>query len=401
MLRARGVIQTIVDQHAEEAAFLWLLRDQAVDAPHYDSEDLARLDERVEAHLDGLRVAGPAGFALAKLNFESQRERGEAFAACALALESRDLTVIGELLDLAYVDAETRRGAVGALAWLDPAKLNGLVQPMLSSQRCYYGLAACSVHRVDPGRQLVDVFDHDDALVRARAYRLAGEVGRADLLASLDHRAATGETDRDALLFLHQSAVLLGDRGDHLEALGSAVSAGDWRGLRALIPALGHAGAKRWISACSDERMRIVATGLLGDPEVVPWLIKLMADDDLARLAGEAFALITGVDLAYDDLDRDQPEGFEAGPTEDPSDEKVAMDEDEDLPWPDPERIGKWWAGNGRRFPVGERYLLGLSLDASACRTALKQGFQRQKRSATHVLAALETASGVKNWRVR
>src|SRR5690242_4412825 len=45
----------VVGRHADEASFLWLLRDGAVRAPHYTLRDLARLDERVEAHLDGLR----------------------------------------------------------------------------------------------------------------------------------------------------------------------------------------------------------------------------------------------------------------------------------------------------------------------------------------------------------
>src|SRR5262245_61028631 len=42
----------VVGRHADEAPFLWSLRDGAVSAPHYALRDLARLDERVEAHLD-------------------------------------------------------------------------------------------------------------------------------------------------------------------------------------------------------------------------------------------------------------------------------------------------------------------------------------------------------------
>jgi hypothetical protein len=56
------VIPTIIEQHAEEAAFLWLLRDAAVRAPHYSLKNLADLDNRVEAHLDGLRIAGLEGW---------------------------------------------------------------------------------------------------------------------------------------------------------------------------------------------------------------------------------------------------------------------------------------------------------------------------------------------------
>jgi len=55
------IIANVVLQHAEEAAFLWLLRHAAVAAPHYSLADLGKLDGRVEAHLDGLRIAGPDG----------------------------------------------------------------------------------------------------------------------------------------------------------------------------------------------------------------------------------------------------------------------------------------------------------------------------------------------------
>jgi hypothetical protein len=41
--------------------------------------------------------------------------------------------------------------------------------------------------------------------------------------------------------------------------------------------------------------------------------------------------MITGVDIAYEDLEGEWPEGFEAGPTENPENENVAMDPDEDL----------------------------------------------------------------------
>lgn len=52
------VITEIVSQHAEEAAFLWLLRSNAIRQPHYALKDLVKLDERVEAHLDAVPATG-------------------------------------------------------------------------------------------------------------------------------------------------------------------------------------------------------------------------------------------------------------------------------------------------------------------------------------------------------
>jgi len=55
---------------------------------------------------------------------------------------------------------------------------------------------------------------------------------------------------------------------------------------------------------------------------------------DGLRVAGESFSLITGANIAYEDLDGEKPDGFEAGPTENPEDEDVAMDADLNLAWP-------------------------------------------------------------------
>jgi len=54
------VVEEIIEKHAEDTAYLWLQRDAAVREPHYSLADLARLDNRVEANIDGLRIAGDA-----------------------------------------------------------------------------------------------------------------------------------------------------------------------------------------------------------------------------------------------------------------------------------------------------------------------------------------------------
>ncbi len=74
------IITQIVSQHAEEAAFLWLLRSNAIHQPHYALKDLAKLDDRVAAHLDGLRVAEEPDWELcttARANGEErEKQRG-------------------------------------------------------------------------------------------------------------------------------------------------------------------------------------------------------------------------------------------------------------------------------------------------------------------------------------
>jgi uncharacterized protein (TIGR02270 family) len=117
------------------------------------------------------------------------------------------------------------------------------------------------------------------------------------------------------------------------------------------------------------------------------WLIQQMSVPENARAAGEAFSMITGVDLAYEDLETDRPEGFEAGPTDEPDDENVEMDPDEDLPWPDAELVDKWWGSNRGRFANGQRYFLGGPAAEPAWRSGLAGGFQRQRHAAALELA--------------
>jgi len=139
----------------------------------------------------------------------------------------------------------------------------------------------------------------------------------------------------------------------------------------------------------SNTRLVIKGAGLAGDPHYVPWLIKQMEDPKLARLAGESFSFMIGLDLAYLDLDRRRPENFESGPNDDPRDDNVAMDEDEGLPWPDPVKIHAWWRGNRSQFAVGTRYFMGEAVNWENCVRVLREGFQRQRVAAAQYLCLL------------
>jgi uncharacterized protein (TIGR02270 family) len=108
---------------------------------------------------------------------------------------------------------------------------------------------------------------------------------------------------------------------------------------------------------------------------------------ELARVAGESFTLITGVDLAYQDLEGDWPEGFEAGPSENPEDKDVALDAYEDLPWPDPTLVAAWWDEHRGGFQSGIRYFLGSPIDLPHLQRVLIDGQQRQRAAAALELA--------------
>jgi hypothetical protein len=60
----RPHVLPVVQQHAEETAFLRNVRSVLVAAPHVKLLHLRRLDDRLAAHLDGLAVAGEFGWKL-------------------------------------------------------------------------------------------------------------------------------------------------------------------------------------------------------------------------------------------------------------------------------------------------------------------------------------------------
>ena len=157
---------------------------------------------------------------------------------------------------------------------------------------------------------------------------------------------------------------------------------------------LPHASAIDWHSELARHpdayRLAIIGAGVIGDPVLIAWLIDRMERPELARVAGESFSMITGIDITYADLDGERPEGFESGPTENPEDENVELDPDEDLPWPNPELIRAWWGKNKSGLNCGTRYLLGQPITFEQMEHVLRTGRQRQRHAAASELSMLK-----------
>ena len=390
-----SVIPVILEQHTEESSFLWLLRDSAAYEPHYALSDLAKLDDRVEAHIDGLRIAGDEGWEICKEAL-AWEEAGEVFTAAVLAFESGVEERIQAVLEAASDDSELSRGLISALGWIPFEQIESHALKLIGDESPNLrriGLAAYAVHRQDPGQFLINALSDSDTVMRACALRAVGELGRMDLLSVItDHLNEEGENCR---FFAAWSSAILGNTSavsvlrNITEKRGIYSEKACAMALRKMNLPDAHAWLRELSQHPDHKRLSVTGYGVTGDPTSVPWLIQMMEVPELARVAGESFTMITGVDIAYEDLEGEWPEGFEAGPTESPEDEDVEMDPDEDLPWPDPDLIADWWNRNKGSFQNGTRYLLGKPISEEQCQHVLRHGYQRQRAAAALELAII------------
>jgi len=172
------------------------------------------------------------------------------------------------------------------------------------------------------------------------------------------------------------SALVLADGSVRFEALPIVMLAADPKRARALLERLAQRRDERQPATI---RLLVYAVALAGDLRFVDWLISLMRDPLHARLAGEAFAIMTGADLTLLDLERKPPENAPSDSTDATDDPVVALDDDAGMAWPDPARVQAWWQANKAGFALEARHFVGTTPDAAHCQHVLRESRQRRR----------------------
>ena len=366
-LLARRPILRIVEQHAEDVAHLWQLRDQAVHGPHHDLASLATLEDRLGASIEGTLVAGEVGRqALAEAETVSTASGVFALAVHAALSERERIDWWQATVALAALGPEPARGLAAALGWMSAAAAADRIQALAAMEAPWLrraSVAASAMHGTATRSSLEVALGDVQPMVVKRALRAVGELGQRALLGRV---LALGRSeDGETAFWAAHSGCLLGElrsagrlpelagAGGPLapRALGLAllVSRSD-RGEQLLAASAGKAATARVASAAAPG---------LGTPWTIELLIAQMSDPALARLAGDSFAIITGAELSVNKLEGVAPGDFASGPTDDPADEDVALDPDEGLSWPDRDAVQQWWKKESKRFSRSERYLGG------------------------------------------
>ncbi|AUX43471.1 hypothetical protein SOCE26_049200 [Sorangium cellulosum] len=387
------MIVSLVEQHASVAAFLWFRREGAVRAPHYTLASLCELDERLEAQIDGLRVAGAEGWKAASAALAEERNGG-LFVALVLALEGRQIRGIARLLDLAAEEPARLDELVAALGWtpwealapLLPGFLDVGCPPLLRR----IGLAGCAAHRRDPGAALEQGLYEGDVGLRSRALRAAGELYRADLAAQVAHDMSAA--DEACRFWATWTSGLFGHPGAVEGLWPFAVGGGPFaeRAVSLAMRLVDPAAGLGWLEALGARpecaRFACLGAAALADAGALQFLLRAARVPALARIAAEGVSAITGL-AVKGALAGKAPEGFSAGPSEDPGDDNVAMDPDEHLPWPDVGALTARCQAAIAGMPRGVRHLGGRPMTADVLREVVREGTQPRRAGAAEELA--------------
>lgn len=390
-LPPNGPLPEFVSRHFEEASFLWTLRRRAVDASRYTFADLELLDERVEAHLDGLRIAGSASEAVIDEAL-SAAGPGEIFTATALALESGSAARLSPVLELARESEAGLDAFISAHCWLPWPRVAGSMGQLAREDDavlCRVALTVHATHGQEPGSVLPRALASIDAGLRARALQVVGELRRRELL-PVARQALTSE-DEACRFFAARTCVLLGERAalPVLRSLAEKAGPHAAEAVSMAVRRMERGEAREWLMGFTERpehhRLALAGSAALGDTFFIPWLLRMMRVPERARAAGEAFRSITGADLSERPLEGSAPEASEDAAAQE--DEVPEADADTDLPWPAPDAVEAWWAERKGTFHPETRYLLGRPMSPESLREVLGLGRQRERSAAALELA--------------
>jgi uncharacterized protein (TIGR02270 family) len=371
----------IVEEHLDEAEFLWEQWEASMVAPNYVLSEVEEGPEaRLLAHLDGLVVNGPQ------------------VAECLL------------LPTIADIDAEPTRITAAALALLQmpgPAGFDAVFAELHSSppqrQELARALECCELGPLYP--RLGSMLEAEDADLRYTAARILAFHGEA--LSEVVPRMLTSDRAVDRMLGL-RLVPRLADAPRYtrelVNALGSedpdvrdtALTAGvlldlpqAWRYARDLTDAVDPGASQALLllalrgepadrpailaAAASLRGPGLWALGFLGTVDAVEAAIPWLEDKAHARVAGEVVTAITGLDLDDENLACVPPE-----------EEALSHRPEDDLPLPDALKLLMWWRKQRPQLVADQRYIAGRPRDAAALRQALHNGPMR--RRATHLL---------------
>lgn len=387
---------------AKDAPFHWFLFDQAKLNSRYRYPDFQHQAEVLEAHLDGLGAALETGQAVE--SWLDPQDWGCCFILAALGIRYQREDLFKQALDQLNEKEETHyREIIDACLWNHHAAIDDkwLVilhqhDSPLAMQSCI-GLLRTQRRTVIP--EALNIYlSHTHPTVKIQLLNWIGELQQTEQLAYVQ-RHYTEDNPLEVRFAAARAGFLLKDpqARPHIEHFALTESAVMLDAISLLFikenqtDNIHHWLKNLWSMENAPMRVKLYATAIAGLRDYVEPLLEAMTDNAIAQAAGEAFTLLTGVDIEEHDLDsnvteenNEAIEEFDPSPTISSNTKEKPFTTlwEEDLPYPDTDACYLWWESNQSKFNRDEHYLAGLSVTEENLQHILREGNQRQRHLA-------------------
>ncbi len=354
----------IVEEHLDEAEFLWELWEHALVSPKYTLAEVeAGPKARLDAHIDALVAHGQEvaeALLLPVLMSETAEPTRVRAAATALLLGAGDAGV-DAVLDALLANISRRPAIARAIEVCDRLDLPARLQPFLHALDLDVRdvVARILVFKRRPlGEILMTLLTSDRATARVPG------------LQALLYEPATAQHRRSVLQAFSAREPEVRDAAWTAAAVLRMPQVWPEMRFRALEPGCGHAllllalrGAPEdhalLIGALTKSQMRAAALwalGFLGTPAAIEASLVYLEDPVHARRAGEVFSAITGIDLESEHLNRATDEN-------EPLDAQVPYDPEHELPVPEANAVlGRWLQRPSLYLATNQRIIGGMPL---------------------------------------
>jgi len=350
------VMVDVLDEHFEELDFLWDQRERIVFSSDWKLAELAALENRADAHLDGLLVGADDAVDLAR-PFLTGEDASAARTASFILMATADRGLESEVLRaLSAATPAVRDGVRIGLRHCQVAPLLDDLTGLALGGDPFVRAAALDVlafHRLPAPSKIDELLAISDPVVRGLVFDSVGRLGgpwSVDLL--LD---ALDGKDCDLRRRALETSARLG-MPELVSACRDSLKRAPLPEVLVFLGVLGHAQDLRALEEMSASRglasAALTGLGAMGNVEAIPHLLSVMQEPLLAIPAGAAFMRITGA------------LGIEAALPPPPS-SVLGEDEpefDASVVRLDPMRAERWWNENKIRFASGKRWQYGVDV---------------------------------------
>jgi len=376
------IIPDIVEEHAEEVAFLWGQRQEALRSPEYVLPELIELEGRIEAHVQGLLVGGEHTLPIIEEGLADDDPL--VVFATAYAFLRLHLASAAERVMEAFLEAEPPQldGMRQALCHAPIKMVTSQLQEALASAGVLAAVTtaeALAFHeKLDSKVPRLDEFLQDENVpVRCAAWRLVmlssspllwGPEMSSRLSAAVtnDEDPAVREQALHAAAWTRQPWLL-----EHCRKMAGEPSPENWDALL-LLAVLGKPMDLNQILAIAGatelgpKRFRVL--GAFGHPQVVEIVLENMKSEDplTAVAAGAAFKKITGMAIESD-------RRVQIPPEDDSEPDEFEQEFLDEVTLPDPKAAQAHWKKVREEFSGGTRWCNGHDLTQPAGEDILNQ----------------------------